>query len=1099
VDLPTYTSIWRIEKRLYKLYDFRLPMPVPVGQIAVFAAITVPYVILLTILGLPFNHTLFWLYVLPPGVITWLATRPVLESKRLPELISSQVRYLGEPGTWCRMAPLAEKDDVVVVGKVWRRDEELQRSPAEAPALAPAEAPAPARPARVRPAAARKAAAAATAGAQAAAGAQATAAGQPTRVPRAAPAPRLRQSAGMRGGAPQWADGARGPAGLTPAVPREVAPGVAAETAPAEVAHNERQVPARPAAGPASHAAPAAGPGATARPSPVGRHAAKPAPRASVPGLDPGDEESVTRHVRPEGADRPSGAAWPVKDPHAPANAQTPANRAPARPQWTSSGPSAQVPAVFGDVGGPARSSGPAVPTVPPAVPTTPATADPAPAVGDPAPPADPVPGVAASLAGPDMAASTGPDTAAPAPPTGPVSGWPASWDRQEPAAGASAGPVAGAAPGPGSDVARGMAAAAPPPAAPLAPPVPAPRVPGPAGFFIGLAPPEVTEDEPARDEPSTDRPTYDDLAQDEPSFDEPTRDDPLAGGAAGREVAEAERAEDEAPEGELLAGEPAEHEVAGAALAEPELAEPEVAEPEMAQDEPVVQDAAGDDPREHQRAEDEPPESELAEGELAADQVAMDERAEPELPEPEVAGPEMAQDEPVVQDGAGDEPPGDQRAEDELPKSELAEDEPAADQVAEDERAEPRAADPELADPEAAEPVAQAPAQEAPTGSAPEEDLPGEGVAGEEGAHEYRPEEDLPAEDAPPGAGPPAAPVSPWAPSVVVVRGGSSTRPTMVERALSGPGQHRAGSNWREHVRVVPGGNGPGRPDMERRDRARVLLPIHGPRLIVVLGCTVGAGQSVTTLMLADVLAALRGEPVAALDLNPGQASLTGLARTSPAATARGLLGGSAPIVPGQRGRGRLDLIAHDSAPDGGPALADGEYARVLDVLTSRYPLTLTDPGASAVARVLSTANQLVLVAPASADAARAVAMTMEWLDGHGYGELCTEAITVINGVSKRSMTHVEQAELVVRGRCRAIVRVPWDDHLGAPPSEQGISDAAADDESRFAQLRPQVQLAYTALAGVLVSALALEGNRAAPPGAAGPPDGAPERWVAR
>ena len=31
MDLPTYTSIWRIEKRLYKLYDFRLPMPVPVG------------------------------------------------------------------------------------------------------------------------------------------------------------------------------------------------------------------------------------------------------------------------------------------------------------------------------------------------------------------------------------------------------------------------------------------------------------------------------------------------------------------------------------------------------------------------------------------------------------------------------------------------------------------------------------------------------------------------------------------------------------------------------------------------------------------------------------------------------------------------------------------------------------------------------------------------------------------------------------------------------------------------------------------------------------------------------------------------------------
>ena len=284
----------------------------------------------------------------------------------------------------------------------------------------------------------------------------------------------------------------------------------------------------------------------------------------------------------------------------------------------------------------------------------------------------------------------------------------------------------------------------------------------------------------------------------------------------------------------------------------------------------------------------------------------------------------------------------------------------------------------------------------------------------------------------------------------------------------------------------------------MERRDRARVLLSVHGPRLIVILGCTVGAGQTVTTLMLADVLASIRGEPVAALDLNPGQTSLTDMARTSPAGTARGLLAGAA-TVPGQRGRGHLDLIAHDSAPDGGPALADEEYARVLEVLTSRYPLTLTDPGASAVARVLSTADQLILVAPASSDAARAIAMTMEWLDGHGYGELCTEAITVINGVSKRSMSHVEQAELVVRGRCRAIVRVPWDDHLGAPPTEQGISDAAADAESRFAQLRPPVQLAYTALAGVLVSALAVGHSRSAQLGGPVPPDGAPQRWAAR
>ena len=104
MDLPTYTNIWRIEKRLYKLYDFRLPAPLPITWIAVFTAITVPYVIFLIAVGLPFNHNLVWLYVLPPGVLTWLCTRPVIESKRLPELVTSQVRYVAEPRTWCRMA-----------------------------------------------------------------------------------------------------------------------------------------------------------------------------------------------------------------------------------------------------------------------------------------------------------------------------------------------------------------------------------------------------------------------------------------------------------------------------------------------------------------------------------------------------------------------------------------------------------------------------------------------------------------------------------------------------------------------------------------------------------------------------------------------------------------------------------------------------------------------------------------------------------------------------------------------------------------------------------------------------------------------------------
>jgi hypothetical protein len=52
---------------------------------AVFAAITVPYVVL----GLPFNRTLFWLYVLPLGVLTGWPPAPYWKSQRLPEPIIS--------------------------------------------------------------------------------------------------------------------------------------------------------------------------------------------------------------------------------------------------------------------------------------------------------------------------------------------------------------------------------------------------------------------------------------------------------------------------------------------------------------------------------------------------------------------------------------------------------------------------------------------------------------------------------------------------------------------------------------------------------------------------------------------------------------------------------------------------------------------------------------------------------------------------------------------------------------------------------------------------------------------------------------------------
>jgi hypothetical protein len=236
---------------------------------------------------------------------------------------------------------------------------------------------------------------------------------------------------------------------------------------------------------------------------------------------------------------------------------------------------------------------------------------------------------------------------------------------------------------------------------------------------------------------------------------------------------------------------------------------------------------------------------------------------------------------------------------------------------------------------------------------------------------------------------------------------------------------------------------------------------------------------------MAGHILAATRGVPVAALDLTSGPTSLA--ARRPPVLSVRALLAGQeagqeAEQRPAQDVR--LDVIASlpasgapgNGAPgngNGAHPLDSGDFRRLADLLAERYPLTMIDPAPSGLTRVLARADQLVLVAPASPEAATSLANTQQWLGAHGYGELAARAVTVVNGASRRTKDDVLRAESVARGRCRAIVRVPWDDLLSsrqANPHQQTT-------------LQPQTRLAYTALAGVLISGLAAAATNTSTP----------------
>ena len=850
MDLPTYTNIWRIEKRLYKLYDFRLPMPLPINWIAVFAGITVPYIVLLVAIGLPFSHSLVWLYVLPPGLLTWLTTRPVIENKRLPELVESQVRYLTEPRVWCRLAPLTEKDQTVVTARVWHsrrvaqpRKTTARRDAAGAVAL------------RARGTVARRGRDSAAAigdpadGNAPLAAASALAAAPAAAPPRARARSRARGTGGPNGRVPS-PSGRQHPDGGKTRAPRQdwAAQQLAAarqaqspqQTWPAQRDLDEAAAPLSPAAAADSPAAaphaPVAGqPGQAAKPGRFRLAALRPKPTGSAPALPPGlalrppAEPGRSRRIGP--ADPPRGEpGQPGQAGSARSWPEGPSRRsAPGLAPWRVAARSAPP---LGSVAAPVPSERPAH-----------ATPDVYPAL----------------LVPPDLPSPVIPDVSPAIPQTPSAEVYPAL----------------------------------------VVPP--------------DIASPVIPDEPPAPDLPAHVTPDV-----------------------------------------------------------SPAIAEVPSAEAYLAPPDPLSR-VTLDVPAHVEIAHDGPVQRPLP-------------PAQPELDDRGSKLANSAADGPRSWDGADGSAAADAR--------------PAVE----------------------AHPTVEA----------------------------------VPAMEALPPV--PAAP----APAAAALAGTLDLAVPSIERALSGPSRDRDLS-WHGKVKIVAGGGqGPGRRDQEALDRARARLPLRSPKRVLVLGCTSGAGQTVTTLMTGHILASLREEPVAAVDLHDGA-----LARyTEPAGWLDDVLSGKPPLGAAtarpdglhpapKTAPARLDVIAAR-----GP-LGDGDELKLAAALNRHYPLAMLDPGGADLMKLLKLADQLVIVVPASVDGAGALADTRDWLETHGFTELAGHSVTVINGVSRRSLPDVELAESVARGRCRAIVRVPWDEMLPA-----GVTGPST--------LRSQTRVAYTALAGVLVAGLA-------------------------
>ena len=97
MDLPTYTRVFTIERRLYRIFDFELPVPVSATQLGAFLVATIVVLSVGSLLGIPLTPMTIAPHLGLAALAAWLMCQPIAERKRPHQWLASQIRFLVEP------------------------------------------------------------------------------------------------------------------------------------------------------------------------------------------------------------------------------------------------------------------------------------------------------------------------------------------------------------------------------------------------------------------------------------------------------------------------------------------------------------------------------------------------------------------------------------------------------------------------------------------------------------------------------------------------------------------------------------------------------------------------------------------------------------------------------------------------------------------------------------------------------------------------------------------------------------------------------------------------------------------------------------------
>jgi MinD-like ATPase involved in chromosome partitioning or flagellar assembly len=264
-----------------------------------------------------------------------------------------------------------------------------------------------------------------------------------------------------------------------------------------------------------------------------------------------------------------------------------------------------------------------------------------------------------------------------------------------------------------------------------------------------------------------------------------------------------------------------------------------------------------------------------------------------------------------------------------------------------------------------------------------------------------------------------------------------------------------------------------------------RARAPLDGHRHVAVLSMKGGTGKTTTSVMLGHVLASHRPDRVIAVDAAPDAGTLGLRLKRETANSVRDLLATAYRVeryadvrVHTSQAASRLEVLASQIDPEVSEPFGAEAYRTVVSMLARFYPLLITDCGpgmlGAAMRPVLDLADQVVMVTSPTVDGGRSGSLTLDWLEAHGHAAVVRDAVVVINSVPRVPLIDVDRFEDHFGPRCRAVVRVPFDPHLG-----HGA-------ETDLAELQPATRLAYLELAAAVVDGLA-GGRQPITPGGSG------------